>query len=70
MVNKEMPKKLSKLVEKVSTFLPLLSWPKSFEKDNILQPDFTSLDVLKSFLKFLFNLLLIYLMFFSSFRWL
>jgi len=46
MINKERTKAFTKLVESAPEQTPKLPWPKDFEKDRFLAPDFTSLEVL------------------------
>ena len=45
-VNREVSRKFQKLVDNAETMLALFPWPKAFEKDVFLRPDFTSLEVL------------------------
>lgn len=46
MVNKERTRAFQKLVQSAPEQIPKLPWPKDFEKDKFLAPDFTSLEVL------------------------
>ena len=46
MVNKERTRAFKALVEAAPEQIPKLPWPKDFEKDKFLSPDFTSLEVL------------------------
>lgn len=45
-VNKEMSKQFENLVKEAPNILSELPWPKTYEKDVFLQPDFTSLDII------------------------
>ncbi|BHF65642.1 bifunctional diacylglycerol diphosphate phosphatase/phosphatidate phosphatase [Sparganum proliferum] len=45
-VDKDVSAKFQSLVNCASSFLPLLPWPSSYEKDVFLEPDFTSLDIM------------------------
>ena len=44
-VNKAMSEKFARLVETAESLLSELPWPRAFEKDVFLRPDFTCLDV-------------------------
>lgn len=46
MVNKERTKAFQKLVDAAPRMIPKLPWPRDFEKDKFVAPDFTSLEVL------------------------
>lgn len=40
-VNKKRSKKFNNLVKNSTKFIPYLPWPKEFEKDQFLKPDFS-----------------------------
>ena len=46
MVNQERTRAFARLVANAEAMVPKLPWPKDFEKDHFLSPDFTSLEVL------------------------
>ena len=46
MVNKPRTQAFQQLVESSGTFIAKLPWPRDFEKEKFLSPDFTSLEVL------------------------
>ncbi|VDN41730.1 unnamed protein product [Dibothriocephalus latus] len=45
-VDKDVSAKFQNLVNSAASFLSLLPWPSSYEKDVFLEPDFTSLDIM------------------------
>ena len=45
-VNREVSRKFQALVDGAETMLALMPWPRAFEKDVFLRPDFTSLEIL------------------------
>ena len=45
-VNKDVSKKFQVLVDSAEEFLTFMPWPREFEKDEFLRPDFTSLEVI------------------------
>ena len=45
-VNREVSRKFQKLVDGAEAMLQLMPWPRKFEKDTFIRPDFTSLEVL------------------------
>ena len=46
MVDKAKSEKYQRFVSKSEEVVPLYPWPKEYEKDQFLQPDFTSLDLI------------------------
>jgi dipeptidyl-peptidase-3 len=45
-VNKEVSRKFQVLVDNAESFLTLMPWPKAFEKEKFIRPDFTSLEII------------------------